>query len=187
MIEKQFTSRSDSVCFSAVLAATSPRKSVKANWKLAKQAFADIKKGHTGKILLFNYALPCHRNNLQRIYEKYSAGGFLYMDPAQCDFELSGPKVNAFFHNLIGDLNYVTIDVWMVRFYGLSEKTAVNTPKKYKAIAERVKRSARRYGLYPAELQAILWSAERFRAGFKPSTYLVASYDDAQLVFNFMK
>lgn len=160
--------------FAACLAATSPRQSVKGNWTLAKRAYHKMREIEPD----FSGFLKAHRNNLETIYGQYHAG-YLHQ------LELSGRKVNAFYHNLIGHPDFVTVDVWMMRYYGYNDSRP--TKKIYDEIEKKVKRSAKQYNLFPSELQAILWSAIRHLAGFKPATFLIASIDDYQLTFDFMQ
>lgn len=165
----------DAKLFAACLAATSPRQSVKSNWKLAKTAFQLVKIG--GGMDRF---MLSHQRNLERIRDCW------YMDKRMPDrFELSGRKVNSFYQNLIGNWDLVTVDIWMLRFYGYGDR-AINKGI-YDDVEKRVRRSAKMHGLFPAELQAILWSAIRHKAGHKPATFLIASMDDYQLRFDFMK
>lgn len=146
--------------FAKLLAATSPRQSVKRNVSLAKRAYKSYKTFDHD----FAGFLPASIGNVKRAYE---------------NAELSGPKVSAFYENITGNLDVVTVDIWMFRYYNLKPSA-----KNYKIIERRVKRSAKRYGLKPAVLQAILWTACRWRAGFKPVAfhYFIAN---EQLEFDF--
>jgi hypothetical protein len=165
----------DADLFSACLAATSPRQSVKSNWKLAKKAYKLILSGQE-----IDGFMIAHKKNLEAIRDNWFIGRC--MPPG---FQLSGPKVNAFYRNLIGDLGPITVDVWMLRYFGFASDKAP-TKKIYENISARVRRIAKSYNLFPAEVQAILWSAVRSHNGHKPATFLRASVDDYQLEFDFM-
>lgn len=75
------------------------------------------------------------------------------------DFNIRGPKVNAFYRNLIGDLRAVTIDVWMLNAAGVKYANASNI----RDITAAVTSIATDVGLEPAEVQAIIWVVCRDR------------------------
>ena len=85
--------------------------------------------------------------------------------------------------NLTGNLFPVTIDVWILRYFGQENETL--TPKRYKALSDKISRIAIKHYIFPAELQAVLWSAARAQAGFKPATYLLSALDERQMTFDF--
>lgn len=163
---------SDWTRFVLILAATSPRQGVRANWTKAKRAFKRYKA--LGIMADYSDFLLAHRRNLEKIRDT--------RDEDLAWSILSGQKVQSFSANLLGNLDKVTIDMWMVQYFGV-EKLNKST---YEKIEKRIQNLAKRWGLYPAELQAILWSAERARSGLKPATFLIASIDDHQLEFGFM-
>ena len=78
---------------------------------------------------------------------------------------LGGPKVTAFYSNLTGDPDRVTVDVWAARGAGLdmpdgrtlSARTMRELGKAYATAAER-------RGITPRQLQAAVWVAVRGRA-----------------------
>lgn len=75
---------------------------------------------------------------------------------------VSGPKVTAFYANLCGDYQRVTLDVWAARAAGVDEAQHdhidryryVYLERAYKVVAEEL-------GFLPAELQAICWIVVR--------------------------
>ncbi len=69
---------------------------------------------------------------------------------------LQGQKTNAFAWNLAGDYDAVTIDVWMMRAAGEDDQDSPRTVQ-YREMAAAVRRLARRYGMPPAEMQALIW------------------------------
>lgn len=59
------------------------------------------------------------------------------------------PKVRAFYRNLMGDLDHVTVDVWAARAAGVD-------PANF-----RYRRAAQLSGVAPAELQSVVWVNQR--------------------------
>jgi GNAT superfamily N-acetyltransferase len=76
------------------------------------------------------------------------------------------PKITNFYHNLMGDKDRVTIDSWMVRaMLGRGLDIADKDAQKllgwqggYDALAKSVQSAAKKIGISPRELQAIVWS-----------------------------
>jgi hypothetical protein len=68
------------------------------------------------------------------------------------------PKVTAFWLNLCGDEQAVTIDTWMLRAVG-EDKLAANGchVAAYRRIVDAVKDAAESVGEVPAQFQAIVW------------------------------
>ncbi len=148
--------------FAGLLAATSPRKQVKANFRLAMRLYA---RHLSGRFVDYSELLPAARGNVRVILSGR---------------ELSGLKVKAFYANLTGDYQQVTIDVWMLRFYGFAGWI---TPNRYKMFARRVQNYALKAGLKPAELQAIIWNYERSKAGLKPTDFVSVATENQMLLF----
>lgn len=85
-------------------------------------------------------------------------------DPAST---INGPKTSAFYRNILGDLNAVTIDVWAARTaLGIFEGTEVYLKRVgvYDAIAHAYKVAAIRLRMHPAHVQAVCWIVERGRS-----------------------
>jgi hypothetical protein len=76
---------------------------------------------------------------------------------------VSGPKVSAFFANLCGDLERVTIDVWAARACGITDEKLMShlDRMRYVSIETAYRNAARTLNLLPAQLQAICWIVER--------------------------
>jgi len=133
----------DAKLFSNILAATSPRKQVLANWRLAHRIYYTYKLGmylsHAGQ-------MPCHRGNIRRIFNGE---------------ELSGRKVSNFARNLQGDWDAVTVDTWTSRYFGISSLT----DKTYSDIEKRIRRIARYHGVTPCETQATAWCLALIQSG----------------------
>ena len=148
-IEKQFGDDADLFCH--LLAATSPRKQVTANWRLAERIY----KSHKAGALDLSGTLPAHRPNVMR---------------AIAGEELSGRKVSAFAANLCGDLDVVTVDVWVGRYFGFDKIT----DKVYSFIEKLIKQMAAVHHMKPAEMQAELWHDIIREHGKTPRSFLAA-------------
>ena len=148
-IEKRYGD--DAVLFSNILAATSPRKQVTANWRLAERIY----KSHKAGALDLAGTLPAHRPNVMR---------------AIAGEELSGRKVKAFAANLCGDLDVVAIDVWMMKWAGFEKLT----DKIYIFIEKLIKQMAAVYHMKAAEMQAEIWCQIIREHGRTPKSYLAA-------------
>lgn len=150
--------------FCDLLAATSPRTSVKANWRSATQLLTTWL--DTGMIDHSAVIMRTHLPNIRRAFAH---------EP------LSGEKVRRFAENLRGNWNVVVLDVWMCSFFGVQQKAL--TPKLYHVLEKRIKRQAKRQGVSPCELQAAIWQVERQKAGFKPTSFMAACADEQQMTF----
>jgi len=102
VIEELYGDDADMFC--DLLAATSPRKQVKVNWDIAQHIYERYK--HDGYIDCKGL-MGSHIPNVLRA---------LYREP------LHGYKVPAFAANLKGDMNRVTIDTWIKRYFGLKQR-----------------------------------------------------------------
>jgi len=181
----------DSELFIDLLAATSPRKQITTNWRLAMRIYhvwnsiGDHKDWFfrcyaTGKnypkdsdfvVLcknLFKGTLPAHRPNIIRAFKR---------EP------LSGNKVRAFAANLKGNLDEVTIDVWVCRYFGWDDKKSM-TNKVYTERADCIRHYAKAVGKKPAEFQAEIWYEAIRAASKKPQSYLSVR-DRNQMYFEF--
>jgi hypothetical protein len=78
----------------------------------------------------------------------------------------NGPKVNAFARNIAGDWNEVTIDMWAFRAAcgDLAIEKYLARKGAYETVAEAYRIAAKRFGIAPAQMQAIVWVAIRGRA-----------------------
>lgn len=150
--------------FAGLLAATSPRKTVKENWKLANRIYREFK---AGKPYSRQGLMPCHIGNIER---------------ALSGLELSGNKVRAFCANLRGDFNAVTVDVWVLRWFGHSKDSP--SDRDYIRISDKIRRISKRIDETPAATQAIIWTIARFCWGEKPSSFTA---ETKQGLFEFAK
>lgn len=72
---------------------------------------------------------------------------------------LSGPKVRAFYRNMLGDPHSVTVDRWAMRIaVGDPKHDGLVPPKEYAPIAEAFRRVAADLGIAPRDLQAATWT-----------------------------
>lgn len=78
------------------------------------------------------------------------------LEPAEY---VSGDKVTAFYKNLCGDVNAVTINVHMLRACG--HHRAGCSSKQYRTMADAVTSAARTSGITPRDFQAIVWLVQR--------------------------
>lgn len=83
---------------------------------------------------------------------------------------LSGLKVSRFAENLRGNLDAVTIDVWICKAYGIDHKAL--TPKLYARLERRIQCDARQANATPAGYQAVLWYAIRRHAGKRTKSFV---------------
>lgn len=120
--------------FLKMFAATSPNTKVTQNVVNAVKAYRQFLLGEqfTG--------MQAHVDNLNR---------------AVAGVKMSGPKVGAFGPNLMGDLNPVTVDLWMAR--ALLGRDTV-TPLQSKLVDYMTSQAAKQANLKPAEMQAAIWT-----------------------------
>jgi len=147
--------------FCDLLAATSPRRQVKANWRIADailKAYLDrvVNPAKFGDLLASNRILPAHLDNVIRALQRRP---------------ISGQKVSRFAANLKGDLDVVTIDVWICRAYGIDDKRDLS-PTTYKRLEKRMIADAKRCNATPAGYQAVLWYAVRREAGLRAKSFV---------------
>src|SRR3990167_9874307 len=85
------------------------------------------------------------------------------------DSAISGPKVTAFYRNLLGDPDVITIDIWVVRaaigrtLRDSSGSGRVPNKTEHAAITRAYENAANELGIAPTTLQAIVWVAVRNR------------------------
>lgn len=172
-IRKEFGNGAD--LFIDILAATSPRKQVSANWRLAMRIYHVWQNRRVpvfGMLLPRDYdnivtgTLPAHRQNIRRALERKP---------------LSGNKVRAFAANLKGDMYAVTIDMWICRYFNVKEAL---TNRKYNELAQQIRVIAGSLGFRPAEYQAIIWCEAIKQAGRNPKSFLTVP-DRGQQYFEF--
>jgi hypothetical protein len=80
-------------------------------------------------------------------------------DPYQV-FSKSAKKTHSFARNITGDEIAVTVDVWIARVVGVDERQ-LKLAGVYEAIAHCFRLAAKRVGITPAQLQAVVWIVVR--------------------------
>lgn len=77
----------------------------------------------------------------------------------------NGPKVNAFARNIAGDMHEVTIDMWAFSA-ACGDLDAKYLARKgaYATVVSAYRKAADKFGVSPAQMQAIVWVAIRGRA-----------------------
>ena len=73
---------------------------------------------------------------------------------------ISGHKVRAFYRNIMGDHDAVTVDVWAYRV-ATGRQTADITGREYREISAAYVRAAAILGISPRDCQAAVWVAAR--------------------------
>ena len=75
---------------------------------------------------------------------------------------LKGPKTNAFARAIAGDGDAVVIDSWMCKAAGIGRDTP--SAVQYRRISDAIRTLARRYGVEPSTMQALIWIKVRGKA-----------------------
>lgn len=173
----------DAPRFAALLAALSPQQSVETNLENAVRVWKGwVKAGRPTDREAILTAAGKHvlgskgRGSILEAWENNMVRALSHEDPIKVT--LSGPKVDSFMRNLLGDVEAVTLDAWMAN-YSLVEqqlfsgrmprqdKGGSNDPGKgtgYLAMSARVREAARLLTKYtgeewtPAEVQETVWS-----------------------------
>lgn len=75
---------------------------------------------------------------------------------------LSGPKVRAFYRNIVGDTDAVTVDVWTARAAeGPTCGPRAPDGKRYRLIADAYRHAGTSVGHSPRDIQATVWTYSR--------------------------
>jgi len=157
--------------FAGLLASTSPRFQIKRNYYTTLKIYSDYLASPKeflseaiAKPLKFRKhfkLLPAHYNNIIRSLSHNFTGSK--------KLQLSGLKVNSFYNNIIGNYEYVTIDIWMLRYFRHHKNTlGIRDYRRYTRI---IRKLSGKVGMLPAELQAVLWEKQRHSEGKKPSNF----------------
>lgn len=75
---------------------------------------------------------------------------------------LKGPKTNAFARAIAGDEDAVVVDSWMCKAAGIGRDTP--SAVQYRRISEAIVTLARRHGVSPRTMQALIWIQVRGKA-----------------------
>jgi len=142
----------DADLFIGVLAATSPRQTVRENLDMALRVW-DVwqKAGRPSD----------YQTIIDNIARPIAALESRYLNVARHltakDMSEDSRKVKSFYDNSGGNLYSVTLDTWMALFGGV-DQAIFGTKSGYAAHAAKVRRVAERMGLQPAEVQETVWS-----------------------------
>lgn len=91
---------------------------------------------------------------------------------ADPDAVLGGPKVRAFYRNIAGDPDAVTVDVWAAR--AATGRRIDGPGRQYEVIATAYQRAAARRNIEPRIMQAIVWCAIRGSGSIEASEEVTA-------------
>jgi ParB-like chromosome segregation protein Spo0J len=154
--------------FAQLVAATSPRTSVQENVASASSIWNAFKR--TGSVEDAVRALPAKKSGDPRqLMSSYGPNvrRALTTETPQALDVLSGPKVQRFAQNLMGNEQPVTLDGWMAAIQGWSplrlrgRSLAAGGKREagpeYLAYSARVRQAAEKLGITPAEAQAAEW------------------------------
>ena len=136
-----------------LLAATSPRVKLGVSWDMSMEIYDDVKAGRPPALWSL---MKSHRQNVERVLKGE---------------ELSGYKVSRFYQNLIGNLEVVTIDTWMLKLWKVKLTSHNSHSKQYGRLERAFQRWARSKGLKPADAQAMCWNYIRNKEGKKPVSF----------------
>jgi len=132
----------DRELFASFLASTSANSAVKGNLTLAIKAYKQFKRGEP-----FNGFMGQVINNLNRSVNS---------------LPLHGRKIENFRLAILGDINAVVIDRWILKAYNV--KGNLNSFE-YNDLSNVIRKDAAKVNLTPVEYQAILWVKIKRRAG----------------------
>lgn len=150
----------DADFFCKLLAATSPRKQVKANWRMADNIYRLSKASDNRPLADFLATMmPAHAINVIRTLQGRP---------------IKGLKVNAFYQNLSGNYDAVTVDMWILLAYGFKKSL---TDLQYSRLTDKIRKEAAECGLLPAQYQALIWTAIRRESGKKYVSFVAAWSD----------
>ena len=162
----------DYILIAGLLASTSPRFQVKRNYNTAikiydnfiknKENYYNYAVNNKAKYIKENKILLAHYYNILKVLNNNINKGKALI--------LNGNKVNAFYNNLIGNYNHVTIDIWIIRYFNIKDKSQLNKSE-YKYYSKAIIKYAKRLKLYPCQCQAIIWEYQRHKENKKPSNF----------------
>lgn len=131
---------SDTELFIKLLAVTSPRNTVKTNVIYAKRMYHAIKSGKSVDNLKCGIATKAILRNVKRVIR---------------NDDIRGKKITAFCDALLGNVNSVTVDVWMLKAFNI--KRHAPTPLDIKYITHMCNVLSKRLNIPPRSVQACLW------------------------------
>lgn len=129
-----------------VVAALSPMRDWKGNKTVAERALAAHKAG-------------LHHNDVKLSFGPNNEKAWRILDGEQSLDVLGGRKVRAFYRNIMGEHEHVTVDRWAWRVCTDDEYTGVPTDRHYDVMQRAYKNAAERLNTEPATVQAVTWVA----------------------------
>ena len=144
--------------FVDILAATSPRQSVKRNWRQTAailSAYINRDKKPEKFADIMGRLMSAHGPNVIRALQGRP---------------IKGPKVFRFAENLKGNLDVVTIDVWICKAYGIEQSRL--TANVYEKLEQKIISEAKNANVKPANYQALIWYCVRRVSGKNPRSFV---------------
>jgi len=144
--------------FVDILAATSPRQSVKQNWKMSSAILtAYVNRDKKPEIFadIMGRLMSTHSLNVIRALQRKP---------------IHGSKVFRFAENLKGNLDVVTIDVWICKAYGIEQSRL--TPNVYDRLEQKMITEAIAANTKPANYQALIWYCVRRLNNKNPRSFV---------------
>lgn len=144
--------------FIDILAATSPRIAVRRNWKLAVNilsAYIDRENNPAKLGDILGRLMPAQLINTIRALQGRP---------------IKGPKVSRFAENLKGNLDVVTIDIWICKAYGIEQSRL--TANVYEQLEQKIISEAKAANVRPANYQALIWYCVRRLNNKNPRSFV---------------
>lgn len=146
--------------FADLLAATSPRAQVKKNWRIADELLKaytnrEHKPAVFGDLLASSQIMASHLPNIIRALQRRP---------------VSGPKVSRFAENIKGNLDVVTVDVWVCKAYGIEPRAL--TKMLYARLEKHIQKTAKQLDVLPANYQAVIWQGIRRMSGLRTKSFV---------------
>lgn len=153
----------DPIFAAKLLAATSPRNTLRSNVRLFRRVLFDIENNRS-----FSGYFPSILPNITRLREGQ---------------ELSGQKVRAFAAAMMGDSQAVVVDMWLMRAFGYRDDRP--TTRQFNSVTKDVREVAPYYGLTPCQLSAVLWYGCRLHfTGQTENHYAALLYKEFRTLFS---
>lgn len=140
-------------CATGAIAALSPRCQWTINVRAAELMLATAAKGQSEPVTAGTLS---NRAKAWRIARGESP-----------ELVLSGPKVRAFYRNIMGDREAVTVDVWAARAAEGRDWPHAPVKRRYRLLAESYRRAGERRGMHPRDAQAAVWTVYRRLHGYQ--------------------
>jgi len=161
--------KEDFKLMAGLIASASPRNSISKNVNIAKHIYNDLK---TNRQAL--YDLMQNKASFMAYYKIFKPHFNNILTCINHNFneplKLKGLKVYAFYQNLIGSIDHITLDIWMLKYFKHKSNNHYINKKDYIKYSKRIFKMAKKINISGPELQAVLWINTREDAGFKPVT-----------------